>query len=802
MNPDPPLPAPLTVDEVYRRCPLAPLTFETTDELPALEMPFGQDRATQALEFGTGIANHGFNIYVLGHARSDRLGLVRQFLERARIHRNTPPDWCLVFNFVNPDEPRALRLPAGEGRKLRRDFERLIEELTSAIPATFDSDEYQARLQELQQEIASRQQGGISEIGKEAAERDIALISTPSGFTLLPSRDGEALDPEEYAKLDDDKREEIESTIAELQQKLQQHVQQMPRLRKQFQEKVRALNEEMVLFALGAPIRELKDEWSHLPAVCQQLDAIREDVITHAEAFRADGRRSGPPAQLLERYRINLLIDNADIDGAPVIYEDLPNHQRLTGQIEHQVSQGALVTSFMLVRGGALHRANGGFLIIDARRVLSQPAAWDSLKRVLASGEIRIESLERLYGLVSTVSLQPEPIPVRLKVVLIGDRLLYYLLSRYDPDFLELFKVQADFEDELPRSDDDLRLYARMMATMARHGGLRPLKREAVARMIEEASRMAADQAKLTAHDRDLRDLMMEADYWAASSARRRIGCEHIEQAIAERERRANRIEQIGLERIERGMVLISVTGEAVAQVNGLSVLQIGARRFGRPSRITATARPGKDQVVDIEREAKLGGPIHSKGVMILSRFIASRYAPEQELSLTASLAFEQSYGGVEGDSASVAEALALLSAIARVPLKQHLAVTGSLNQLGEVQAVGGVNEKIEGFFAVCQQNGEVDGQGVLLPASNVDQLMLKAEVREAIAEGRFSIYPIRHIDQAIALMTGLDAGQPDDRGHFPPETFNGKVAARLTRFARITRKSTASSRKKASKKD
>ena len=781
-------PKPLTADQVYNRCPPEKFDFDTTDGLEELELPCGQDRVLRALEFGAAIRSDGFNLFVLGPSGVGKHELSQRFLARRSAGEETPPDWCHVFNFQSPNRPRAIKLPAGEARLFKRDMDGLVEELRTSIPATFESEEYQGRMQELHEEMARRQHEGIRAVQEEAAEHDIALITTPSGFTFAPSRKGEVLDPAEYNKLPEDERRRIEEKVEELQEKLQQTIQQIPRMRKEFQDKARRINEEMVQFTLGGPIGELKDKWSHLPDVVEQLDAVREDVVVHAEAFRADAGNASPDG-LLRRYRVNVLVDNADTEGAPVIYEDLPNHQHLVGLIEHRFHQGALYTDFSLIRAGALHRANGGYLILDARRVLTQPMAWESLKRVLFSGEIRIESLERLYGLVTTVSLQPEPIPVSLKVVLLGDRLLYYLLSYYDPDFNELFKVEADFEDDLDRSDDSYTLYARMVGTLARRAGLRPLDRGAVARVIEHASRLADDQRKLSAHDRALRDLLAEADHWAGAAGAGNVGAEHVERAIEEQIRRADRLRRRSLEQIRRGTVLIATEGERIAQVNGLSVIQLGASAFGRPSRITATARPGKGQVVDIEREAKLGGSIHSKGVMILSRFLASRYAGEKELSLSASLAFEQSYGGVEGDSASVAETCALLSAIARVPLRQSMAVTGSVNQHGEVQAVGGVNEKIEGFFDVCRDAGDLDGHGVLIPASNIEHLMLRSDVRREVDARRFHVYAVRTVDEAIALLTGMTPGDPDDRGVFPKESFNHLVADRLAAFAKLSRK-------------
>ncbi|MEE4303520.1 MAG: AAA family ATPase [Wenzhouxiangella sp.] len=780
---------PLGVDQVYRRCPEESLDFETTDSLEPLGDPVGQERVLQAMRFGAGIRNHGFNLFVLGPRGVDRHALVRRFLEKRAADEHTPPDLCYVYNFSEPDSPRAIRLSAGDGRRLRRDMDGFVEELRTGVAAVFESEEYQSRMQDIQDEFEQRQQKGLSEIGEEASESDIALISTPGGFTLAPMRDGEVLEPDEYEKLPDDERKKIEDKVAELQKKLQQEIQRIPALRKELRNRVRELNEEMILFALGGPIRELKDHWSHEPDVTSYLDAAREHVVENAEALR--GRRgSGPPEELLERFRVNLLVDNAEAEGAPVIYEDLPTHHHLVGWIEHQIRNGALYTDVSMIRPGALHRANGGYLILDARRVLSHPMAWESLKRVLFSGDVRIESLERLYGLVSTTSLQPGNIPVSVKVVLVGERLLYYLLAHYDPDFLELFKVEADFEDEIDRNEENHTLYARMLASLARRTETPPLDRSGVARMIEHASRLADDQRKLTADDRVLRDVLTEAGYWAGEANSGVVTGEHVQRAIEARNERAGRLRKASLEQIDRGTVMVSTRGEVVAQINGLSVIQLGDFRFGRPSRITATARPGNGRVVDIEREVELGGPIHSKGVLILSRFIASRYAPESELSLSGSVVFEQSYGGVDGDSASLAETCVLLSAIAALPLKQSLAVTGSVNQHGRVQAVGGISEKVEGFFDVCRQAGELDGHGVIVPAANVEHLMVKPAVREAVADGQFRIYPVESVNDAIELLTGVTAGELDKAGDYPEGSFNRSVAERLQYFARIARRS------------
>lgn len=779
---------PLSVDRIYRRCRVETLDFETTAELEALAEPIGQERMLEALRFGTGIANHGFNLFVLGPRGFDRHTLLQRFLNDRAAAEPAPPDWCYVHNFAEPNCPRALKLAAGDGQRLRQDMDGFIEELRTGVAAVFESEEYQGRMQDLQEEFEQRQRKDLSAIGEEASESDIALISTPGGFSLAPMSDGEVLDPKEYEKLSEGRRKAIEEKIAELQKKLQQQIQRVPALRKELRNRIRKLNEEMTGLALGGPVEELKQQWSENSAVSAWIEAAREHVIENAAALRGrDG--SGPPEGLLERFRVNLLIDNSETKGAPVVYEDLPGHHHLVGSIEYQMRQGALYTDVSQIRPGALHRANGGYLIIDAERVLTQPLAWQSLKRALFSGDVRIESLERLYGMVSTTSLQPESIPLSLKVVLVGERLLYYLLARHDPDFLELFKVEADFEDHVERSDDNHMLYARMLADLARRSDCPPLERSAVARMIEHASRLADDQRKLSANDRVLRDVLAEAGYLAGEAKSDTVSGAHVEQAIEQRKVRAGRLRQASLEQIGRGTVMISTEGRARGQVNGLSVLQLGDFRFGRPSRITATARPGRGQVVDIEREVKLGGPIHSKGVLILSRFIASRYAPEAELSLSASVVFEQSYGGIEGDSASLAEACALLSAIADVPLAQSLAMTGSINQHGQVQAVGGISEKVEGFFDVCAQAGELAGHGVLIPAANVEHLMVGAQVRAAVADGRFRIYAIETVDEALALLSGRVAGERDEEGRFAEGSFNRRVADRLEEFARVARR-------------
>ena len=774
---------PLSVAEVYRACPEEALGFEVTSELTSLDLLSGHVRAREALDFGTSIRSDGFNLFVLGqpgHGKHDLVG--RYLVERSR-DEPAPPDWCYLYNFEDPSVPLYLCLPRGVGRQLKRDIDTLVDELRDAIPAVFESDEYQNRLQEMKQAMGERQRDAIEAVRREAKEQGILLLSTPNGFSFAPADDDDKMrSPEQYNELPQEERERIEHTVEILQRKLTKAIRRMPRLAKELREQVNQLNEEVMQSAIGAPLVELEERYAEEEGVIAHLGAIRQAILQHVEAFIAEEPEI-PPEAVFSRFHVNLLVDNHDTEGAPVVYQDLPGHQHLVGRIEHHVHNGTLLTDFSLIRAGALHRANGGYLVLDVRGVLTQPGAWETLKRILHAGEIRTESLEQAYGLISTVSLEPEPIPLDVKIVLLGERLLYYLLCEHDPEFLELFKVMVDLEDELVRSEENLALYARMVATLARESALRPLDRSGVAATIERASRLADDQQRLTARHRDLSDLLLEADHWAGQAQAAVITREHVQKAVAQQLWRAGRIRERSHEHITRGTLMIATRDSVVGQINGLTVLALGDYAFGQPVRITATARPGSGQVVDIEREARLGGRIHAKAVMILSRYLAGRYARERSMSLSASLAFEQSYGGVEGDSASVAEVCALVSAIARVGLDQRFAVTGSINQHGEVQAVGGVNEKVEGFFDVCRARGELEGQAVILPAANKEHLMLKGEVREAMAEGRFRLYAICSVDEALALLTDLEPGAPDAAGDYPAESLNGRVQARLAAF-------------------
>jgi lon-related putative ATP-dependent protease len=791
----------LAAGALRRRTDPASLGFATTAELDDLAEVVGQDRAVEAVDFGVRMRRAGYNLYALGPEGIGKQHLVRGFLERQASAEPVPDDWVYVHRFDAPQRPRAIRLPAGRAVRFRDRMARLVDDLRATIPAAFEADDHRRRRAGVEDGLKRRREEALATFEAAAREAGVALIRTPIGMGLAPLIDGETIEPDRFRALPPERQHRAREALAAQEARLEEILREFPAWERETRDALRDLDRETAGRSVGTLMGEVRTEFADLPDVLEHLEAVERDVVSSADQFiaaaqGADG--SAVPAVLrsmlaeppdFRRYRVNVLVDRDGATGAPVVYEDHPTQAKLMGRSEHAAQLGALVTDFTLLRAGALHLANGGYLVLDARKVLSEPYAWDELKRALRAGEIRIESLGQSLGIVPTVSLEPEPIPLDVKVVLVGDRRLYLLLSELDPDFLELFKVPADFEERVDRSPETDRRYARLMATIGRREGLRPLDATAVARSLEEASRRSGHAAKVSTQMRGLTDLVREADHWAAEAGRAVVEAADVDRAIEAQQRRAGRLRDLVLEQIEDGTVLVEVEGTAVGQLNGLSVVQLGETAFGQPSRITASVRLGKGEVVDIEREVDLGGPIHSKGVLILSGFVGGRYAERAPLAFHASLAFEQSYGGVEGDSASLAEACALLSAISRAPLRQELAVTGSIDQLGHVQAVGGINEKIEGFFDVCDAHGLTGRQGVVIPASNVRHLMLRQPVVDAVAAGRFGIYPVETVDDAMELLTGLRAGAAQDGGDFPPGSVNALVAARLLDLAERARR-------------
>lgn len=787
----------LNPEDLYTVCDLSLFSFRTTDELADLDRIVGQNRALESLRFGVGIQHEGFNIYALGLSGSGKHSAVNKILKAKASEEATPPDWCYINNFLDPHKPKTLVLPSGSGIVFQKNMAQLVDDLRSVVPEALESDEYRVRRQEIEEAYDQRQASVFEDLKKEADKHDIVMMRTPTGFAFAPRKNGEVIKPEEYSQLSDKEQEKIEVHVTTLQESLERLIHQVPKWRREMQQEIKKLNRDVVMSAVGGLIDELRRNYSELPDVIEYLNNMQQDVIEHANQFRRtdDGESVLPALSFLiqdkdrhqnigNRYQVNVLVNHSHQQGAPVVFLDNPTYPNLVGRVEHQAELGALVTDFTMIKPGALHQANGGYLIVDVRKILTQPYAWEGLKRVLRSNEIKIESLGQMLSLISTVSLEPESIPLKVKVVLVGERLIYYLLSEYDDEFAELFKVAADFNDTMDRSTGNDQLYAQYFATIARQENLRPISADGVARLIEHSARTVSDSRKLSTRFVKIADFLREADYWAGDAGHKVVTAIDIQNAIDARLNRYSRIQERLQEETLRDTLMIATEGEMIGQVNGLSIMSIGEHAFGHPSRITARVRLGKGEVLDIEREIKLGGPIHSKGVLILNGFLSGRYCPDQPLTLKASLVFEQTYGGVEGDSASSAELYALLSALAQTPIKQSLAVTGSVNQHGHIQAIGGVNQKIEGFFDICASRGLNGEQGVLIPKSNVKHLMLRKDVVAAVSNDKFHVYAIETVDEGISILTGCDAGERNMEGKYPKGSINGRVESRLESMA------------------
>lgn len=791
----------LPSEKLRNRCDPATLPFRTTAEIEDFRDLIGQDRALDAIRLSSELPHRDFNLFVLGPSGTGRHDAVDKLLREQAQKRPVPSDWVYVNNFAAAHKPVAMRLPAGTATTLRKAMQDLVDDLASDIPALFESDDYQTQRRAIEEELGEAHEAAMTEFADRAKSENVALLRTPMGFMLAALHDGQIVKPDDFQKLSPKEQEEIEEKIERLQEELAVVLREAPKLEKEHRQRVEDLNAEMAERAVSARVAEISADLMAIEPVADYLEKVRQDMIAHAELFLvvASQKKEGnfPDAisrshnrPEFSRYVVNVMVTQncAEDAGAPVESEKLPTLDRLIGRIDHVSEMGSLVTNFTLIKPGALHRANGGYLVLDARHVLSEPYAWDSLKRCLRNQSVSITSLAERLSLVSTTSLEPDPIPLDLRVVLIGDRMLHALLVMLDPDFNELFKIQADFEEVVDRSSENMVLFARLIGSYAKREGLRPVTADGVARLLDEATRVAEDSEKLSLRLRAVGDLLREAEHYAGGRGCDNVEAADIERAISEKERRASRIKDRMQEMITRETILIDTDGEKAGQINGLAVIGLGDYRFGRPSRISARVRMGAGKLIDIEREVELGGPLHSKGVMILSGYLASHYALDVPYSLHASLVFEQSYGGVDGDSASSAELYALLSALSGLPIRQGIAVTGSVNQNGEVQAIGGVNEKIEGFFEACAARGLTGDQGVMIPKSNVEHLMLRDDVVRAVEDGKFRVIPVASIDEGIEVLTGTPAGVRAGDGAFPEGSVNARVEATLRDYAETRR--------------
>ena len=781
----------LTAEKAYKVCGSDNIECDSSQELTALETIVGQDRAIRAMQFGLGIKEKGFNIYVSGMPGTGRTTAVSRYLEEVAVTKPVPNDWCYVNNFQDPYRPNALSLPAGRAVELQKGMENLTKVVFQDVRNVFESEAYAKQKEETLNKFQQRKQEILETVNQMAIQEGFMLQPTPMGVITVPTRNGKPMSEEDFLKLSQKDKDVLVQKQQKVQDALETSIRQVKSLEKDARDAEDKLDREVALYALRNWNEDMKGKFQDLPEVLSYIQDVQTDLLDQVELFKTDGREetpaipfAAPPKSLpVKKYAVNILVDNSKLKGAPVIVETNPTHDNLFGRIEQEARFGALVTDFTLVRGGALHRANGGYLVLPVEDVIRSPFAWEDLTHALENSRISIEDAAEKFGF-STKSLKPEPVPLDIKVILIGRPDIFQLLFTYEVHFHELFKVKAEFDTSMSRNPAHTRAYAGFATMLCNTENLKRLDRSGLARLVEHGSRLAEDQEKLSTRFGEISDVIREASYYAGLDGSELITAQHIRKTIEERYYRSNLIQERLREMIERGVIKIDIQGKVVGQINGLSVLGLGDISFGQPNRITVSLSLGREGVVNIEREAKLSGPIHTKGVLILSGFLASRYAQDKPLSLSARLVFEQSYGGIEGDSASSTELYAILSALSGLPVNQAIAVTGSVNQNGEVQAIGGVNEKIEGYFEVCSALGLTGEQGVVLPESNVANLMLKESVVEAIRQGKFHLWPVRTIDEGIEVLTGVKAGERMPDGSFEPQTVNARVDQRLSEMA------------------
>lgn len=782
----------LTAEQLYHTCNPDLLPFKTTASLESYSGIYGQERAKEAMSFGIGMRRPDYNMFVMGHPQSGRYSFVMDTLKAEAKRSKKPADWCYLNNFTDNRYPIALEFNAGKAEAFKTDLKHLFEAAVSELPAAFENPSYQRQRSKIDREFNRQYDQALEAVENKARTRSIALYRDAGSVGFTPVADGQIMDEAAFSQLDEETRNRINHDISDLEEFLNESLTSLPQWRREMNEKLKRLEYEtarQAILPLLHPLREKYSSHSKLHSYFNQLESelIKTAVELAADEKLAELKADVGRGNVLERhFGANLIVSHQKTKGAPVVFESHPTYENLFGRVEYTSEMGALVTNYQLIRGGALHQANGGYLVIEADKLFEQPMVWSALKRALKAKELRIENpFAELPG-VSTITLSPEPIPLSLKIVIIGGRDIYYLLQEMDAEFTRLFRVVVDFDEDVPRTDASIRSYARLMKTLAVRENCAHLTRHAVARLIEHGSRMAENQDYLSAQIGEVVDLICEAEFKRYLSGESLIQESHIEQALLAKQQRTNRLSSRMRDDILDEVILINTDGEAVGQSNGLTVLQLGDVSFGTPARITATVHPGNKGIVDIEKEVTLGQPIHSKGVMILSGYLGHKYAQDFALALSASIALEQSYGHVDGDSASLAEICTLISALTHTPIKQCFALTGSINQYGEVQAIGGVNEKIEGFFDVCAAKGLTGDQGVIIPKANVHNLMLKKAVVEAVSEGMFHVYAVGTVDQALEILTGRKVGVLKPDGQFTQRSLNHQVVKRLQELAKI----------------
>jgi lon-related putative ATP-dependent protease len=790
----------LTPECLRWTCDPSVFSFQTTGELPPLKGIVEQERPIRAIRFGLDITSPGYNIYVSGLTGTGKTTVIRTFLEQIAATMPRPDDWCYVYNFRDPNCPTILNLPAGQGKTLKAEMGELVRLLKAEIPKAFESKEYEESVNSLLRENQAQQQLLLDQLSEKARAEGFEIEISKMGVTLAPVRDGKPVSSEQYESLDPETKKQIELRRSGLDPDVQSFLRQVRDVNKDSRDKISDLHRKVGLYVVGSRIDGIKEQNSGFPLVIAYLDDVQEYILSHLEDFTDDGSKQDTssnttqirlesPSDPFDKYSVNIVVDNTDLQGAPVVIETNPTYFNLFGRVERRAQLGTLSADFTLIRAGSYAKANGGFLVINAHDVLLNSGVWETLKRAVKNKEVRIEDIAERFGLVPVAGMQPNPIPVNVKVIMIGHQMIYHELYSLDEDFRKIFKVKADFDSEMARDKQGFDNYAAFISSRCCDEGLLHFDPSGVSEVVEYGAWLVDNNEKLSARFSDVADIVREASYWARSSGQKAVSAAHVHRAIEEKAYRSSLIEERIRELIAEGTILVDVSGEAVGQVNGLAVIDMGDIRFGRPSRITAKAYMGKDGVIDIERETKMSGKIYEKGVLILSGYLGAKYAQHQPLSLAASLCFEQSYEGIDGDSASSTELYALLSSLASVPIKQGIAVTGSVNQNGQIQPIGGVNQKIEGFFDLCKAKGLNGDQGVMIPHQNVRNLMLRKDVVAAVANRMFHIYSVSTIDEGIEILTGIPAGKRGSNNCFDEGTINYRVEKRLKEFAEGLRK-------------
>lgn len=789
-------------DKLSWRCDLSYLPFTCTAEMTPLEDFIGQDRAIRAIQFGLGVNKPGFNIFVTGLTGTGKTSIIKAFLKKATVERapvqadaESPADWCYVYNFIDPDRPQSIKMRRGWGRVLKSDMEQLIQFLQHEGRRVFEGDEFARDRQSLVEELQRKQQGLMEPLMAEADKNGFTLRMTPSGVALLPTKEGKPMQEADYLALPPEQKKALEDKRSEIGKSVEETLREGKKVEREINQRLEELEKKAGEYLVAIPLAELREKYSDNLKLLRYFDGVRDHILNSLHRFKAAEPDAAAaqllPVQMAEPvtdpflpYRVNVIVDNSDVQGPPIIVETNPSYHNLFGVVEKKPVVGGYITDFTLIKAGSLSKANGGYIVLYDRDVLANAGVWEALLRVIKNRELRIEEPAAFFGWAPPQGLRPEPIPTDTKVIVIGDPHLYRALASTDPDFRETFKVKADFDFQVDRSQQNITAFACFISDYCSREGLRHFDISGVARVIEHCARMVEDQEKLSTRFSDIVDLLIESEYWAGREKAELVSAKHVEQAILEKTFRLNLLEKRLQELITDGTILVEVQGSEVGQINGLAVYQMGDFSFGKPSRITAKTYMGRGGLVNIEREAKLSGKSHDKGVLILGGYLGGKYAQEKPLSLSTSICFEQSYDGVDGDSASSTELYAILSSLSGVPLKQNIAVTGSVNQNGEIQAIGGINRKIEGFYDLCRVKGLTGEQGVLMPTSNLRNLMLRPDVVQAVAEEKFHIYAVQSIDQGIEVLTDVVAGTRNTAGKFPAGSINALVEQKLTQFA------------------